>query len=245
MNRTKRYVILIFALLMSFTGIGQKGITTLGMQYKPIIPNRIIGTYEQDFSVDNFQSSIQQKLGHSFGMVIRQGITNVVSFETGLVFTQRNFRLNFAVEDSGYAAQDKVGIIGYEIPLKGLIFIRLGEGLFMNTAIGASFNYFPSDVRVTVPIRNNQYFLQEGARLNRVQGALLTNIGFEYRTKKSGYFYLGSSFNLPFASIITFAMSYEYPPGQLLAIENIRGSYLTLDLRYYFHEKPETKPNNR
>ncbi len=224
---------------------GQKGVTTIGMQYKPIIPNRIIGTYEQDFSVDNFESSIKQKLGHSFGMVIRQGITDVVSFETGLVFTQRNFGLNFALEDSGYAAQDNVGIIGYEIPFKGLVFIRLGDGLYMNTAIGASFNYFPSDVTVTVPIRNNQYFLQEGARLNRVQGALLTNIGFEYRTKKSGYFYLGSSFNLPFASIITFAMSYEYPPGKILAIENIRGSYLTLDLRYYFNEKPYTKTNNR
>lgn len=230
---------------MGISGFTQKGVTTFGIQYKPIIPNPIIGTYNQDFSVDNFESSIQQKLGHAFAMVIRQGLNDVVSFETGLAFTQRNFRLDFALQDSGYSAQSKVGIVSYEIPFKGLIFIRLGDYTFMNTAIGASFNYYPSDVSVNVPIKSNQYFLQEGARLNRIQGALLADIGFEYRTKKSGYFYLGTSYNLPFASIITFAMSYEHPPGKTLFIDNIRGSYLTVDFRYYFNEKPNTKVNNK
>lgn len=234
----------VFAFAFIFNAMGlnaQKSVTTFGIQYKPIIPNSIIGTYYQEFNSGILQASIQQKLGHSFGMVIRRGITDLISFETGLEITQRKFDLNFAVEDSGYSAKDQVGFVGYEIPFKALIFIRLGEGLFMNTALGTSFNYYPSDISVNVPIKNNQYFLQEGARLNRIQGALLANIGFEYRTKKSGYFYLGSSFNLPFASIITFAMSYEHPPGDDVAIDNVRGSYLTLDLRYYFHEKPDSQ----
>lgn len=242
-----RYLFFLLTVFIASIGFAQKGVTTVGMQYKPIIPNTIIGTYYQDFSDSSgrFSSSIQQKVGHSFGMVIRHGITNVISFETGLEFTQRNFGLNFEVEDSGYAAKGKVGIVGYEIPFKALIFIRLGKQFYMNTALGASFNYFPSEVKVTIPIRANQYFSQEAARLNRIQGALLANIGFEYRTKKSGYFYLGSSFNLPFASLYTFAMSYEYQNGKILTIDNVRGSYLTLDLRYYFNEKPETKTNTK
>jgi hypothetical protein len=220
-------------------------VTTVGIQYKPIIPNRYIGTFEQEFNQDNFTSTVKQTLGHSFGMVVRQGLTNSISLETGIGITQRKFNLSFAVEDSLLSAKEQVGFIGYEIPLKGLVFIRLGEQLYMNTAIGASFNYYPSDVRVQSPIKVGEYFLQEGARLNRVQGALLANIGFEYRTKKNGYIYLGSSYNLPFASIVTFAMSYEYPPGQSLAIDNIRGSYLTLDLRYYFHERPNKEQKKK
>ena len=236
-----RKLIILSFMLLGITATAQKGVTTFGIQYKPIIPNRFVGTFEQEFNKDQFESSIKQQIGHSFGMVIRQGINDLISLETGINFTQRNYALNFSVPDSMLNATSNVGMIGYEIPLSGLVFIRLGEQLYMNTAIGASLNYFPSDVRVFVPQSVDEHFLQEGARLNRLQGALLTNIGFEYRTRKSGYFYFGGTFNLPFAPIYTFAMSYEYPPNQKLAIDNIRGSYLTLDLRYYFHEKPTEK----
>lgn len=240
-------MIRIFSCLITIicisTCFAQKNVTTFGIQYKPIIPNRFIGTFEADFNQDQLESGIKQKLGHSFGMVIRQGLTNTISLETGISFTRRNFDINFAVPDSGLASVNDVGLIGYEIPITGLVYIRLGEQLFMNTSIGASFNYFPSDVQVFSPIRANEFFLFEGARLNRVQGALITNIGFEFRTRKSGYFYLGSTYNLPFAQLFTFALSYEYDGGEVVAIDNVQGSYLTLDLRYYFHEKPqERKP---
>jgi len=76
----------------------------------------------------------------------------------------------------------------------------------------------------------------EGAYRGKVQGALETNLGFEYRTKKFGYFYLGASYHLPFAPITTFAMSYEYPPGNVVSIANVRGSYMTIDIRYFFNE---------
>ena len=239
MRNKPKIIFVLLLCLLPMLSFGQKGVTTFGVQYKPIIPNPMIGTYKQDFNIDHFESSVTQKIGHHFGMVIRRGITDIISIETGIAFTQRNFGLSFAVPDSNLAATDNVGFIGYEIPISGLIYTRLGDNFFMNTSLGASFNYFPSDVRVEVPIAVNEYFLQEGARLNRIQGAMLANIGFEYRTKKNGYFYLGGSYNLPFASIVTFAMSYEYPPGNTVVLDNIRGSYLTLDLRYYFNEKPD------
>lgn len=245
MQNILHFLLYISLLLTGLCSFGQKGVTTLGIQYKPIVPNRYIGTFEQDFNSDNFKSTVTQTIGHSFGMVVRQGATKNISFETGIEITQRKFNLAFALEDSGYSATNRVGFVGYEIPFKGLIFIRLGEQLFMNTAIGASFNYFPSDVRVLTPIKVGEYFLQEGARLNRIQGAMLANIGFEYRTKEKGYFYIGSSYNLPFAPIVTFAMSYEYEGGKKLAIDNIRGSYLTLDFRYYFHERPNSEQKKK
>lgn len=243
----KKGPFLFFVVTVFFQSLtmAQKGVTTLGIQYKPIIPNRIIGTFEQSFNSENFESSIKQRVGHSFGMVVRQGLTKSLSFETGLGITQRNFNLAFAVPDSSYEATNKVGFVGYEVPLKGLVFIRLGEQLYMNTALGASFIYFPSEVKVITPIKVGEYFSMEGARRFRAQGALLANIGLEYRTKDKGYFYFGSSYNLPFAPVATVAMSYEYEAGKKLAIDNIRGSYLTLDFRYYFHERPNSEQKKK
>ena len=241
MIKVKNIVQLTLILFLANSAFGQKGVSTFGIQYKPIIPNRVIGSFEQDFNENQLTSTVRQKIGHAFSFVVRQGLTKNISFETGLGFTQRNFNLDFSVEDSNLFGKSKVGFVGYEIPLKALVFIRLGEGLFMNTALGTSFNYFPSDVSVDIPLKVGEYFLQEGARVNRIQGALLADIGFEFRSRRAGYFYLGTSYNLPFAPIVTFAMSYEYPGGDQVAIDNLRGSYLTLDFRYYFHEKPRSE----
>lgn len=217
-------------------GFGQKGVTTFGLQYKPILPNRFIGFYEKEFNEGIFESTVKQKLGHSAGMLIRIGLSERISLETGINFTQRNYRLNYAVPDSGYSATDQVRVISYEVPVSGLVYIRLGDQFYMNTSLGAALTLFPSDVRTTEPIGPNERFQQEGAYKSKVQGAMLANIGFEYRTKSKGYWYIGSSYHLPFSNIMTFAMSYERSSGSTIAIDNITGSYLTLDFRYFFHE---------
>jgi hypothetical protein len=233
-------IFFVFTLCLSFSAQGQKGSAKFGMLYKPIIPNRLIGYYDQDFNKDAFQSTVKQKFGHSLGMQIRIGLSNVISIETGLSFTQRNYHLNYAQIDSGYAAMGDVRVVSYEIPVSGLVYIRLGDDLYMSTSLGAALTFFPSDVRTVEPITSNQRFQQEGAYYSKVQGAMLANLGFEYRSKKSGTFYLGASYHLPFKPIMAFAMSYEYNNGNLVSFGNISGSYLTADIRYYFNEKKDT-----
>ena len=96
------YIIFVL-LLIPMLGQAQKGVTTFGLQYKPIIPNRIIGTFEQEFNQNQFESTVKQRLGHSYGMVIRVGLTKNISFETGINYTKRNLGLNFNVpEDSTF-----------------------------------------------------------------------------------------------------------------------------------------------
>jgi len=231
----------LIACSWNLNSFSQKGVTTFGLQYKPIIPNRFIGMYEQDFDSAQFFSTVKQRMGHSFGGVIRYGLTKNLSFETGLNLTYRNFGLAFSVPDSGYVGNEKLSVVSYEIPLTCLIYIQLSDALFINTSLGSAITLFPSSVSVPSPITNGEYFLQEGAYRNKIQGALLANVGFEYRTKQKGYFYLGTSYHLPFTSIMTFAMSYEYSGGKVVVIDNIRGSYLTVDLRYFFHEQPEKR----
>jgi len=238
----KNLLILLLSLLgSSLHGLGQKGITTFGIQYKPIIPNSLIGTFKQDFNEGILISSVKQKVGHSFGMVVRVGLTDKISIETGINYTQRKFNLDFAIPDSGYTAQNTVGVVSYEIPVSGLIYVRLGDDIYMNSSLGVAMTLFPSDVRTytDIPDVANSYFQQEGAYRSKLQGAAIANLGFEYRTKKAGYFYLGASYHLPYTPIMTFAMSYEYDNTKVLSIDNIHGSYLTLDLRYFFHEKKE------
>lgn len=237
--RYKLKLIFCLLMLMSFKASAQKGVTTFGLQYKPIIPNRFIGTYEQDFSEDQMIASIRQKIGHSFGGVVRHGLNKNLSFETGINLVHRNFGLNFSVPDSSYERSGVVSVVSYEIPVSCLVYIQLGDKLFMNTSLGAAMTMFPSDVSKSIPIEGGDYFKMEGAYKSKIQGAMIANFGFEYRTRESGYFYLGTSYYLPFSPIITMAMSYEYAGGKVLNIQNVRGSYLTVDLRYYFHEKPE------
>jgi hypothetical protein len=233
--------ICILTLLLSFSVFSQKGVANFGLQYKPIVPNTLIGTFEQDFNLTPFSSTVRQKFGHSFGMLVRVGISDRISLETGLGITQRNFNLNYALADSGYTGTDQVEIISYNLPITALVFIQLGEQWFMNTSLGAAITAFPSDVRTFVSIGSNERFQQEGAYRSKVQGAMLANIGFEFRTKSKGTWYLGGAYHLPFIPIMTFAMSYEHPTGSLVVRDNIRGSFLTVDLRYYLPENKKDK----
>lgn len=234
-----RIIVVASFILCQVFGWSQKGITTFGLQYKPIIPNRFIGTFEQEFNSDQLESHIRQLLGHSFGGVIRHGLNKTISLETGINMTYRNFGLNFSVPDSGYTATSDVTVVSYEIPVSCLIYIQLGKQFFMNTSLGSALTLFPSNVFKSIWIQGTESFRMEGAYKHKVQGALIANFGFEYRTRSSGYFYLGTSYHLPYSPIITKALSYEHPPGQSLSIQNVRGSYLTLDLRYFFNEKKE------
>lgn len=232
------FILLVFV----FYAPAQKGVTTFGLQYNPIVPNRLIGTYIQDFDALPMESHIQQKFGNNLGGIVRHGFTKNISIETGLNFTQRNFNLFFELADSGFSEQNDVRIVSYSLPVSGLVFIRLTDQLWMNTSAGVAMTLFPSDVQVFTEVTGtNHFFLMEGLYRHKVQGALLTNLGFELRTKKFGFFYLGGTYHLPFAPICTFAMAYEFTGGDYVAIDNVKGSFVSVDIRYYFNEVREKK----
>jgi len=229
-------------LTTGFSLLAQKGVTTFGLQYNPVIPNRLIGTYVQNFDALPMESHIQQKFGNNFGGIVRHGFTKNISIETGLNFTQRNFNLFYEISDSGVSEQNDVRIVSYSLPVSGLVFIRLTDQLWINTSAGVAMTLFPSDVQVfTESVGTNNFFLMEGIYRSKVQAALLTNVGFELRTKKYGFFYVGGTYHLPFAPICTFAMAYEFTGGDYVAIDNVKGSFLSVDIRYYFNEVREKK----
>lgn len=127
----------------------------------------------------------------------------------------------------------------------------------MNAAAGFQLTFFPSDIYTTDEgeTGTNQRFKHSSLRLGFdgkpgtdgfIHGGAIANLGFEYRTKKSGFFYLGGTYHLPFADVYRSKFQYLEDNYASDAQEiQLNGSYLTFDVRYFFHSKPIVKKQRR
>lgn len=173
--------------------------------------------------------------GFAFGMLVRTGLTRSISLETGINQIQRRFDFRIRNDTAGYTGGEALRWVGYEIPVVALVYVRLGERTWMNNAIGMSLDMYPSDA--TRDIIDGRGYL---FRSNWAQAGVVGNLGFEYRTQKSGYFYLGATFHRPFGAMAVAELSWfdasAYPHP---VRADLNGAYLTVDLRYFFHERPD------
>jgi len=233
----RRLLILIFSII-SAASFAQEKITTAGFQFKPIFPSSFFSTGPSNFEADSALFTMKQNSGFCFGMVVRKGLSKNFSFETGINFVNRRFSLE--VTDSALYEKTKFRIIGYEIPTLLLLFVQLSQHIYMDVAFGHSLDIFPSDV-----FSKANYLNQYGARRNWAGSSLLANLGFEYRTEKSGYIYLGASFHRPFKFIYVSEIHYTGNNRQTDPLEKLGGNYLTLDLRYFFHADPEKRKKSK
>lgn len=225
-------------LLMCIAQLGhaQQGVTTFGVQAKPVFP---LSYFDPSISLEreHLRGTVTLDGGFAFGMNVRVGLTRMLSLETGLGQIQRRYSFSIANDTSGYAEGSEVRYVGYELPLVLLVYLRLGERSYMNTALGFSADFYPSDAQRDV---------QEGRiyvyRNRWVQAGVLGNIGVEYRTEKSGILYLGTTFHRPFNAMATADLTYYDIPRSFfphVMRGALSGAYLTMDFRYYFHEDPE------
>lgn len=234
--RTHLRYTLLFALtcLMAPVGIAQQGVTTFGMQVKPVFP---LPYFDPVVNLEqpHLTGKIELTGGFAFGMSVRVGLTKTISIETGLGQIKRRYSFSMANDTSGYSESSEVRYIGYELPINALVHIRLGEKTYMNTSLGFAADFYPSDVQQDIEEGRIYLF-----RKNWAQLAVLGNIGVEYRTYKSGIFYLGATFHRPFNTMAVADLTYYGPNFFPYTMRgDLNGSYLTVDLRYYFHEDPE------
>ena len=231
------YVVL--GLIFSLTA--QQKVTTVGIQFKPILSSELINTGPQTEKVGNIGFELKPKGGYSFGMVVRKGLTKQLSIESGINFSRRNYDLSITNDSLNFNGTSDFSYIIYEIPIMGLVYVQLGQQTYLNTAFGVAFNFLPSDWD-----SYDYYFEHYSARKSWVLPSLLANIGFEYRTYEKGYFYLGFSYNRPFSEITTAGVLYKIDNAeQARTFFDVNGSYLTLDLRYFFNEPPDNKNRRR
>jgi len=230
-------IILFLALIAGVFSYGQKGKTYFGLQFKPIIPNKYVGQFEQNYSFDSvpkYNGTIKQQPGYVFGIAVRHGLSKSISFETGINYTRRTYNISYASLDSGFVLNNNVSIINYDIPLNGLIYIQLSDAWFMNASAGINLSFYPTHVFTQAPLIDvNNQFYQVGTRNGWIQTGVNANYGFEYRSKNSGIIYLGASYSQPFAPIMNFIMTWRNYNVRYKVYEKIDGSYLTLDLKYF------------
>ncbi len=213
----------------------QERTVTVGLQAKPIFPVKFLKTGAQTVSQNGVDFTVTPKLGYSGGMVIRWGFTNTVSIETGINYVKRNYNLEFKTDT--FTGSSDFGIVNYQIPVSALVFIRLADKLYMNASAGISLDMFVSDIYTF-----SSYFNNYSQRNGVFQSGVLANLGWEYRTNKSGYFYIGASFQRPFLQIYNSSLRYfKNSSQQENLIMKLNGSYLTFDVRYFFPPLPINK----
>ncbi|HYG51311.1 MAG TPA: hypothetical protein VD905_10435 [Flavobacteriales bacterium] len=235
---------LFFFVLSSVSVFAQRNsdseqMLTAGFQFRPVFATGFLDDVQQTNTHQIFTATIEPALGYTFGMLIRRSFTRKISFETGINYIRRNFTLTCVDDSLNRTDVSDFGMVSYEIPLQCLVYVRFGERFYMNNSLGVSINWFASKV---ASFGESKDFSQV-TYLNRViaNPALLANVGFEYRTRKAGYFYLGSSLHRPFTRIGTSVVKYDLYSKKYQTNVGVTGSFLTLDVRYFFHAQPIKK----
>lgn len=247
---------------------------TAGVEFRPIFPAAFLNTGDQSVANDSYRINVSPKFGFSAGMTVRYGFHKRFALETGINFVQRNYDLNIRRDSvapiginpgsSAFNSNTDFTIIGYEHPIKLLFFVQLSERFYMNAAAGFQFTFLPSDIYTTNEESNDdgQVFQHYSERIGidgKIQGLNndgfihaggMLNLGMEYRTKKSGYFYLGGTYHVPFSNV--YRSRFEYtdlnspvPINDQVQEIFLNGSYLTFDIRYFFHSQPLVKKDKK
>lgn len=205
-----------------------------GLQVRPVLPTRFIGEPVSSFTLDGFSTSLTQKIGYSFGGTVRAGLTKLLALETGINFTQRNFDISMSVPDSNVYATNDISFISYDIPVNGLVYVQLSEKFFMNASLGVAITFKPTNVGVLTLPGGSFTFTHTGYVNRKTSFDLNANFGFEFRTEKSGFFYLGGSGRVPFSPLFNLAAQYKYQGYKTTIYGEIDGSFLSIDFKYFF-----------
>src|SRR3989338_9974512 len=236
-------LVLLFYLFMNVSAFAQsprvKVPSYFGLQVRPILPTRFIGNPELKLQTDAndplfVTTTLRQRLGYSFGATVRAGITKLIAFETGINFNQRNFDVEMELPDSALYAKTDLSFINYDIPINALFYIRLAERWYMNASLGLALTFSPTNIRVDSNPRSVHYFSQTGLVDSKVGLDLNANIGFEFRTEKSGFFYLGGSGRVPFKPIFTLLSEHYYQAFATKIYGDVDGTFLSIDFKYFF-----------
>lgn len=230
--------LIVFTLLVSQFSVAQQKSrfpSYFGFQFKPLIPGDFLAKSQIKVSEGSFTGTFTQKYGYSFGAMMRIGFTKLISFETGINQVKRNYQIDFNHADSSLTGSTDFGIVSYDIPFNAMIYIQLSKKIYTNASLGTSLVCYTSNVGQSVAVENKVVFIAEGRRMRKFDAEINANFGFELRTEKNGFFYVGSSARIPFAPIFKVDAAYQFPSEEAVAaIGSVNGAYLSLDFRYFF-----------
>jgi hypothetical protein len=238
----KRLILIILCAVLSVSAWAQQEdkykFWTAGLHVRPLIPSNFLQTStievrgNPDDGNEYMRMVIDQRMGFSFGMVVRKNFTQRFAMETGVNYVRRNYTVSATDLDSSITTALDYSLAGYEVPLMALVYIRLAEQVYMNTALGVAVDIMARSVT------SSERYFDHYTAIRKVNGAVVANLGVEYRTVNSGTIYIGATYHQPTGPIgdtkINYFRETQFVDSSLETPLN--GTYLTLDLRYYFHE---------
>jgi len=234
------YVFLFLSLGLLNVCFGQQDVTTLGISLKPIFPTEVFGSTTSNFEDDTLVATLKQENGFIYGFVARHGLTKRFSLEAGINVNNQNYRIQATQTQDGANWDNPFRSMTFEIPLSLLVFVPINDQFFVNASAGLNNQFFPSDIKSA-----NSEFFHQSFRNSWYKPALLINTGVEFRTKKSGYFYVGASYKLPYKKAYTTLLVYGLNANDGIperrTFTTIKANYFTIDFRYFFHQDPEKK----
>ena len=209
-----------------------------GLQYKPIVTAAYFDAANISAEWANFQFDLSPRYSYSLGMNVRRILNRTFSFETGINYIDRNYRLsiyNSIIELDDFT---DFSFRAYEIPYQLLTNVRASNNIYLSVAFGISHNIFASDVYSEG--ESDYQFTQNTLKRRRTQMAMLANIGAEFRTEKDGIFYIGASLHRPWDEVGRIYPEYddfnESAPSLDAHYLEVLGNFVTIDLRYFFNE---------
>ena len=210
---------------------------TVGIVVRPIIPSSLFTNTSLETDSGGLRLNINARPAFGFGGVIRQGLGRVFSLESGIYYTRRNYTAQINAGDS-FSVKEDFAFVDYEIPLMGLIYIRLSDRFYLNNAFGLTLDFFPNDLEK----RTDDYKLF-GLRKYWVLPGLEAMTGIEYRTPKKGFFYLGASYHRMLVDMGAADLVYQYErPTEKTVIATLAGHYFALEFKYFFSNERYAPP---
>ncbi len=205
-----------------------------GFRVAPVFPTRFIGSPNTYLEEDGWYTDLNQMLGYSFGGTVRAGVKKLIAIETGINFTQRQFSLETGVPDSNSYAYDTLSFIEYDMPINALFYIQLSEKIYADAALGVTVTYKPTDIGVLNQPGGKFLYQHTGLVMRRTSFDFNANLGFEYRTEKKGFFYIGGAARVPISPLISLIAEYKYDGHYQRLIGDVDGSFLSLEFKYFF-----------
>jgi hypothetical protein len=104
----------------------------------------------------------------------------------------------------------------------------------MNASLGVALTYKPSNIGILTTPGGKHTFTHTGRVNSKFGFELNANVGFEYRTEKNGFFYIGGSGRVPFKPIFDMIAQYKYDGIKTTLFGEVDGSFLSIDIKYFF-----------
>lgn len=207
-----------------------------GIQSRVVLPSDFLGPTTTLLANEGFKSSLTQTTGFSYGALIRADYTENITVECGINYIQRQFNAKMSYSDSVENVSDtnKLTFINYELPITGIVKIQLAKNIFSLVGLGPSFTYKPTNVAL-IDLPGGKHTFYHSGSIRKFGIDLNAQAGFELRTKKNGFFYIGGGVKVPTSYLFNWGGKYAQQGSSesLIDFQKTNGAFLSIDLRYY------------